>query len=509
MVGEVMTEWCQARGAGAESGRRAAVGARRFDPRPGPAASGARAGEPANAYDGRVPNLRPSRNGLIRSVPVLGAFVVGAIAYAPLYCFPFLAPQFEETFHASRELGQMPWTMFLLVSAISSPLLGRAYDVFDDRILLLVGSLLIAAGWAMASAATDVAFLIVAYGALLAIGLQLVFVGVTTAIARRYAGVAGLALGVAYAGPGIGVALALPIAAGVIPDLGWRNVSLVFAALSLVALPFVFLMTTGKAVLVPAAGPARPAAGTPEPRPAERHAETGTGLHETSAPGAIAASLEHAPPGSRATAEGLRRTLRTRRFLVLLVGAVGIGAIDEGIFQTSSRHLINQGVGSDFAATLLALQSYAYVAGQVLGGGLSDRFGRRYIGLVCAALIAVGATAIFLSSGSALALAVAGNALYGFGIGATIAIRSAAFSDVFGGHNFGAIFGIIAIAYPAGGIIVMNAGGILYDRYGTYWPVYGIVMVSLLAWTIALVVAGPRRHGLRNRLAGVRARLPV
>ena len=87
--------------------------------------------------------------------------------------------------------------------------------------------------------ATDVAFLIAAYGALLALGLQLVFVGTTTAIARRYAGVTGLALGVAYAGPGIGVALALPIAAGLIPELGWRAAAVGFAGLSLVALPFV------------------------------------------------------------------------------------------------------------------------------------------------------------------------------------------------------------------------------------------------------------------------------
>ncbi len=433
-------------------------------------------------------------------MPVLGAFVVGAIAYAPLYCFPLLAPEFERSFHASRELGQMPWTMFLLVSALSSPLLGRAYDVVADRYLLLLGTVLTAVGWAVASAATDVAFLVVAYGVFLALGLQLVFVGVTTAIARRYAGVTGLALGVAYAGPGIGVALALPIAAVAIPDLGWRTTALLFAGLSLVALPFVWLMTTGPAVVipVPAAGPLRGTAGG-----------TGTGLRETSAPGAIAASHEPLPPGSRTRPDALRRILRTRRFWILLIGAVGIGAIDEGIFQTSSRHAVNQGLDAGFAASMLALQSYAYVAGQVVGGGLSDRFGRRYIGLLCAAFIAIGATGIFAATGSVLALAVAGNAVYGFGIGATIAIRSAAFSDVFGGHNFGAIFGIIAVAYPAGGIIVMNAGGISYDRLGNYWPVYAIVMVSTLAWSTALVVAGPRRHGLRNRLSSVRARMPV
>ena len=455
-------------------------------------------------YDWHVPSLSVSRGGLRRTVPVLSAFVVGAIAYAPLYCYPLLAPQFESTFHASRELGQLPWTMFLLVSAMCSPLLGRAYDVISDRLLLLIGSVLLAAGWMLTSIATDVAFLMAAYGALLAIGIQLVFVGTTTAIARRYAGVAGLALGVAYAGPGIGVALALPLAAGVIPDLGWRPTAGVFAALSLVAVPFVLLMTTGAAVLVPArkAGPAS-GAGTAGEAPA------GAGLHETSAPGAIAASLEPLPPGSRSRPHALRRTIRTRRFLILLLGAVAIGCIDEGIFQMSSRHAVAQGIDPGFAATMLALQSYAYVAGQVVGGGLSDRFGRRFIGLVCGGFIAVGATGIFAATGSLLALAVAGNAIYGFGIGATIAIRSAAFSDVFGGHNFGAIFGITAMAYPAGGIIVMNAGSLMFDRIGNYWPVYAIAMISVVWWSTALLVAGPRRHGLRKRLRSVRERMPV
>ena len=491
-----------------------------------------------------MPSFRSSRSGLTRSLPVLGAFVVGAIGYAPLYCFPLLAPQFETTFHASRELGQMPWTMFLLVSALASPLLGRAFDVIGDRLLLTAGVILMAVGWQVAAMASDVAFLVAAYGVFLAIGLQLTFVGVTTAVARRYAGVAGLALGVAYAGPGIGVAVILPLAAGAIPQLGWRSMATIFAGMSLLAVPFVWLMTTGAAVIVPAKHPRTAAAlaaaeaassglasagvasagvasaGMAATHVAATHVaathaasprggETGRGLHETSGPGAIAASQEPRPPGSRSRPDALRRTVRTRRFLILLAGAVGIGCIDEGIYQLSPRHVVAQGIPADYAAILLAVSCYAYVLGQVLGGGLSDRYGRRFIGLLCAAMIAGGATAIFASNGSALTVAAAGYVAYGFGIGATIAIRSAAFSDVFGGHNFGAIFGIIAVAYPTGGIIVMNVGSIFYDRLGNYWPVYGVVMVSLAAWSAALVIAGPRRHGLRARLRSARARLPV
>jgi MFS family permease len=439
---------------------------------------------------------RVSRANAVRSIPVLGAAVVGAIAYAPLYCFPLLVPRFEEAFGTSREIGQMPWTVFLLISAVLSPVLGRLYDLVADRYLLLAGMLLTAVGWAFVSTVSDMTYLMLAYGSLLAVGLQLVFIGTTTAVARRYAGVAGLALGVSYAGPGIGVAAALPIAAVAIPEFGWRATTLGFAGLSLVAIPFVLLMTTGAAILVPANDDASDGL------------TAGAGLHETSAPGAIAASQEQVPPGSRGRTEALMQTIRTRRFLILLVGAVGIGCIDEGVFQTSARHLEGQGLDAGFAAWMLTLQTAAYVVGQVVGGGLSDRFGRRFIGLLFAGLIAAGTTAIWVSNGSLIGLVVMGSVAYGIGIGATIAIRSAAFSDVFGGHNFGAIIGIISIAYPAGGIIVMNAGAIGYDRLGNYWPVYFIAMAATLAWSVALVAAGPRRHGLRKRVASARARIP-
>jgi MFS family permease len=243
--------------------------------------------------------------------------------------------------------------------------------------------------------------------------------------------------------------------------------------------------------------------------PARRDGESTAGLRETVAPGAIGAAAEPVHPASHSSPEALRRILRTRRFLILLLGAVGIGAIDEGVFQMSPRHLVQQGVDPGYAATLLALQCYAYVAGQVVGGGLSDRFGRRFVGVACALLMAGGATAVFVSNGTTPALALAGNCLYGFGIGATIAIRSATFSDVFGGANFGAIFGIVAIAYPMGGILVMNSGSVAHDLIGNYWPVYWVVMASILVWSAALLSAGPRRHGLRQRLASARSRLPL
>jgi len=81
------------------------------------------------------------------SLPLVGAFAVGAIAYGGLYTFPAISLAFADEFGISRTLAVTPWTMFLIVTALASPLLGRAYDEFADRDLLTASMVLIAAGW--------------------------------------------------------------------------------------------------------------------------------------------------------------------------------------------------------------------------------------------------------------------------------------------------------------------------------------------------------------------------
>ena len=447
------------------------------------------------------------------SLPLIGAFVVGAIAYGGLYTFPALSVAFAEEFGISRTVAVTPWTMFLLVTAISSPLLGRAYDEFADRDLLTASMVLLAAGWLAVYLAPDISIVILAYAAFHALGLQLAFIGTTTAIARRYAGVSGLALGIAYAGPGIGVAVALPVAAGLIQTAGWRSASLAFLAASLVGVLFVWLMTAGPKVLVPArggggggAGGPRGAGGSTREKETELAARA-SGLHEISAPGAVSASFEPLPAGSgSATARAsIRRIVRTRRFWALFFGAVAIGMFDEGVLQAFLPHAVLAGFGADFGASALGAQALAYVGGQVVGGFLSDRLGRRGVGVVASVMIGGGVLLAFGAASGAPALALAGIIAHGVGTGATIAVRSAALSDVFSGPNFGTIFGLMAVAYPIGGTIAVYTGALAADRVGTYLPLVALVLVALVVWAVALWIAGPRRHGGRSRMASIKS----
>ncbi|MEO8438492.1 MAG: MFS transporter [Chloroflexota bacterium] len=289
-------------------------------------------------------------------------------------------------------------------------------------------------------------------------------------------------------------------------------------AASLVGVAFVWIMTSGPAVVVAAPGSKRPGPGEPgasgrptttrsgktfgEPMSAGqtvvRQAEAGaaaraTGLHETSAPGAVSAAHEIPPAGSTDRRRSLRRTIRTRRFWILFAGAVAIGIFDEGVLQAFLPAAVTAGVRAEAAAAALGFQALAYVGGQVIGGWLSDRFGRRVIGLAAAVLVGGGVVAAIGLIGSNPLLAIAGITIHGLGTGATIAVRSAAFSDVFGGPNFGTIFGLLAVAYPIGGALAVYFGAAAFDATGSYMALIPVVLVAVAVWAMSLWVAGPRR----------------
>lgn len=210
--------------------------------------------------------------------------------------------------------------------------------------------------------------------------------------------------------------------------------------------------------------------------------------------------------GSGEHRHSVRRTIRTRRFWVLFAGAAAIGVFDEGILQAFVPGAVRSGQGAAWASTALGFQSLAYVFGQVAGGWLSDRIGRRIVGVVSAAVVAGGVVAAIGLIAVSPGLALVGLVLHGMGTGSTIAVRSAAFGDVFGGASFGTIFGLLGVAYPLGGTVAVYAGALALDETGSVAPLIPLVLVALAVWSVALWFAGPRRRrghvGLGGAVAG-------
>ena len=114
---------------------------------------------------------------------------------------------------------------------------------------------------------------------------------------------------------------------------------------------------------------------------------------------------------------------------------------DEGVLQAFVPQRGPGRARGRLAAAALGLQALAYVAGQIIGGWLSDRVGRRIVGVMAAAVVGGRVVAAIGLVGARRGLVAGGIIVHGIGTGATIAVRSAAFGDVFGGPNFGTISG--------------------------------------------------------------------
>jgi MFS family permease len=260
------------------------------------------------------------------------------------------------------------------------------------------------------------------------------------------------------------------------------------------------MMTAGPSIVVPARKPAKPRA-----VPAIDATEGGAAARlptrdrapEPDGVGTAAVPRPHEEPR-----HGARRVIRTRRFWILFAGAATIGMFDEGVLQAFVPNAIKAGIAADAAAFALAMQSLAYVFGQVIGGWLSDRIGRRAIGITSGVLVFAGVVLAIWAAPRGFAFALAGITLHGAATGAIIAVRSAAFHDVFGGAGFGTVFGILAVAYPVGGTVAVYIGAISIDRFGSFFPLVPVLGVAVVTWCIALWAAGPFRHRAHRARSG-------
>ena len=74
--------------------------------------------------------------------------------------------------------------------------------------------------------------------------------------------------------------------------------------------------------------------------------------------------------------------------------------------------------------------------------------------------------------------------LYGLGLGASIAVRSAAWGDAFAGPGRGRAVGIVATGYPVGAALTIWLGAAWLDAGGGYEALYLTAAAAAGLWAI-------------------------
>lgn len=272
----------------------------------------------------------------------------------------------------------------------------------------------------------------------------------------------GLALGLATAGVGLGVAVLGPIAAVLIGKFGWHGAYYGLAVLAFVVgfLPVAIFLRDPPAV---------------------------TRSLASSSSADIAAIL----PGLT-----LAELVRTRSFWII-GGAFILAVISiNGTISQLVPYLTDKGIPLATATSALSASGLAIILGRAISGWFLDRFWGPYVAASFFAVPMVGILLLAIAPGSALL--VTGAAFCGVGIGVEVDMMAFFVSRYCGLRAYGRLYGTMFAIFAIGVAIGPTLAGLTFDFAHSYVPVFIYDEIALVALCILFLQLGPYPYPARQ-----------
>ena len=363
------------------------------------------------------------------------------------------------TTYFTEDLGQsvsaseilLPFSVFLAFFAIAMPFTGKYIEKYGPRNITIIGGCLTGLGWLLSSFAGSVQWLYLFYGVIAGIGVGIAY-GVPVAVAARwFPDRRGLAVGLTLLGFGFSAVLTANIAGFLISATGVMNTFRMFG------IAFIILIVV---LALPLKFPAtgwRPAGWAP-PAPV---------------------------PGQTVACEFRReQMLKTSTFYALwacyFIGCLA-GLMAIGIAKPVG---VDIGIETGLATMLVGVFAVFNGFGRPVFGALTDKLTPRNTALLSFVLIALASLLIWQIPSEPLYI-VAFAILWGC-LGGWLAIAPTACGSYFGTCDYPRCYGVLFLAYGAGGIAGPQLAGFIKTSTGSYLGVFPYVL--LLAIT-GLVIA--------------------
>ena len=366
-------------------------------------------------------------------VCMLAVFIIFGIRFS----FSVFFAEFVLVEGWSNEASAAIFSLNMLCLALSAPLSGIAIDRFGPRPVFGLGVCLMAAGLGLSSRATSLIDLLLTYGIIDGCGVGITGLGPVASVVAGWTTPAqrGRAIGIVFAGTGLGSLAFVPLTNWLITLFDWRGAFLVLSLICIcVLLP---LMVFG---------------------------------------------LQKSPPASRQEWRpnaAWRQLLRQPRFWALLV--VGLTAM--GPVRSLTVHQIAYMESAEIERAIAAnvvgfaglLTSVCFIA----MGWVSDRYGR-------AAAFSIGAAGLLGAVGILFTLPSAGGAAFlalyaicfALGEGTRSSQSTALASDVFHRQGLGFINGLMGGMFGLGAALGPWLVGRIRDQSGAYDG--GLMLVALM-----------------------------
>src|SRR5258708_7046568 len=340
----------------------------------------------------------------------------------------------------SRETFGLVIGLQNLLWGVTQPFAGFLADRFGAGRVIAAGGLLYAAGLALGAFSVRPGSFGLTMGALVGLAQSgpayaVVLGGIARATppAKR-----SFALGIASTAGSIGMFTLVPLTEGLVSTIDWRGTLIVLASLAAL-IPFLAI-----------------------------------GLHEN-------------PP----TTAFAPQPLDSQNILMIAVTQPGFWMLNAGFaacgFQLAflATHLpsvlTSSGLTASSGAAALALIGFSNIVGTYLCGLLGARFRKNKV-LACLYLARTTLFALFLALPTSQASAMLFAAAIGLLCTGTVPLSSGLVGDIFGTRPLGMLFGIVYLGNQFGSFAGAWAGGLSFDRTGSYNAVWSAaILVGIIA----------------------------
>jgi MFS family permease len=402
------------------------------------------------------------------------AFVTMAVAVSSRTAFSLLLPPLIDEFGWERGLASGAFSFGFLLSAVTSPFVGRLMDGHGPRVVILGGVVMLATGLLAAPAIGELWHLYVTLGVLVGCGANLMsFSAQSLFLPNWFVRRRAFAISIAFSGVGVGALLLLPWLQSLIIRDGWRAACWTMGLIVLLLLGPLNLLVRRR----------------PQDIGLLPDGERGTaGL------GAAQRAAAVVDPAWVAIEWTLARALRTARFWWIALGYFCALIAWYAVQVHQTKYLIEVGFSPLTAAWALGLVSAVAIPGQIGLGALSDRIGREWVWTAgCLGFAICYASLIALEripSPALLYLMVVTQGFLGY---AVTSVMGAIVAEIFEGPHFGAIFGTITVALLGGGAVGPWMAGAIHDATGSYRLAFLLTIACCFISAAAIWLAAPRK----------------
>jgi MFS family permease len=367
------------------------------------------------------------------------------------YSYSVFLVALTNEFGWSRTTTSSIFSVFVMVSGLSGPLVGHAVDRLGAKKILTLGALMIAIGLFLCAQVESVPLFYLTFGGIVGLGGSAVgLVGNSRTISRWFVLRRGIAAGIATSGIGLGLLIFVPMIQAWVTRHGWRS-------------GFLFLAVLSAFLLVPL-----------------------NGLLQREGPkssGSFPESMGRIPCRENRLLSLVRTTHFWYLFWIFFAG----GFIVQAVLIHQIAIAVESGFEKIDAATAFGITGLLGTLMRMVWGGLSDRIGREKTYFVAYLAITLGLGSLLAARMFQSLTALYGYSIFfGLGYGAVASLNLALAADRFSGTRFGLTYGILFIGTSLGGAAGPLVWGIMFDQFSNYTPAIATLPAVILLSYVAL-----------------------